>query len=829
MRLKLAISIALIVLPLLFVFKNFFLAGPLAWGDAPHFYPEMLKELIIEPLAWTNRGYSFGGVNIILWLSPIMFLYGLLGNIIGNDLTIRILFYFPSVILAGIGTYFLTTYLKLSRTVQFFAVLVYLLNTYYLLVIDGGQVGVALAYGLFPLALLFLKKLLDSPNIKSFYLSLIFLSLLSASDPRVAVISVLTIVVWSVLELKIKNLVYLIFLGIATLGINMYWIFPLEKNGTFGPLVSTSTNVRWYDPFLLFSPYWPENLFGHIIRPPIYFLAIPILIFAGLLFSRSRQVLTFTFVFLIFAVLSLGIPFIDKIPLGFAFRDSTKFFIPLVLFAGILIGQTAERLQPKFKIFAFFVYIYLLFLVWPALLGKMNFVLSPRLPNNDLEKIYQNLKSDNSFYRSVWFPEKHPLTYETYEHPAVDAVDLTKFWPLASINASEDVFNFLNNQNFVNTFRLLGIKYLILSDNPREISKTPKDQKDWDTIKELIAGNRGLEKVDWSTQVSVYKLKETIYPRFFAVKQLIAVIGSSLMPSAQSLIPTVYFEDGKWDPHILEGKNPNSVALVLNGTDKTDLAMSFLQKYFVAPRDSTKAEWAVYTADQYLKYKYELLIRGVKFTDFDYGKGISFSTKKGEKIEFDFKVPQSGEYFFLTRKMIPSKNQATLKWEIKSLTLSRGVHKEIVENNSDLEIVNAVALVPKKDLDDAKNLADIFTKHFKTIEAKNLNILEDYKPVEMENSGTAKFKFTMPNGYFWLIFSDNYNKLWKLRQGTEYFNSVPVYSMINGFYAEDKWTNIGIEFKGQENVRWGIYWSTVSILALSIIYLWFSSKPQKEV
>lgn len=828
MRFKKILFFLAILAPVLIVFKNFFIPGPLAWGDAPHFFPEQLRELTGEPLAWTNRGFSFGGVNNTLWLSPLMIIYGLLGNVVGNDLTIRILFYFPSLILTGFGTYLFTKYLKVSTVAQFFSVLIYLLNTYYLLLIDGGQVGVALAYGIFPLTLLHLKKLVDKNSLNNFFLAVLFLFLCGVADPRVAIITLVTVILWSILEGKIKKLIYLVPLVTAWLGLNMYWIYPLLKNGIPSSSFSSSELkiIKWYEPLLLFSPHWPANLFGKIVRPPLYFLASPIIIFLGVFLKREKKSIIFALLFLIFAFLSNGIPLIDLIPFGTAFRDSTKFFIPLVLFGGILIGQTAERLQSKF--FAILIYGYLLLLISPALLGKMNFVLSSRLPNNDLKKIYENLKSDNSFGRSVWFPERHPLAYETQDHPAIDAKDLADFRPFASINASEDIFNFLNNENFVEWFAFLGVKYLILSDNPREISKTEKDQKSWDTIRGLVASNSSLEKINWGTQIPVYKVND-VYPRFFAVKQLVAVIGPSIAPSGYPLLPSVYFEDGKLDPHLLEDKDPNSAVLVFNGKDKTDLAMSFLQKYFISPKDAIKNQWALYSPDQYLKYKYELLIRGVKFSDFDYGKEISFSTKKGEKIEFTFKVPENGEYLFLTRTMTPSENQATFKWKIKNLELSSGVHTEMIENNNDLQILNTVALVPKKDYEDAQKLSDTFTKYFRVVNSGDIKTGKDYILVNMDKWGTLKYKFEMPQGFYWLIFSDSYNQLWKLRQGTEYFNPVPVYSMVNGFYAESKWSNIGIEFKGQENVRWGIYWSTVSILVLSIIYLWHSSGHKKEV
>lgn len=828
-----------ILIPVLIVFKNFLLPGPLAWGDAPHFFPEELKELFSEPSSWTSRDSNFGGVNLVLWLSPLMTLYGSLYKFFGleNDLIIRILFYLPSLVLSIVGPILLTRYLKFSKTVWFFSSLVYSLNTYYILLVDGGQIGIALAYAIFPLGLLTSKKLLDSPSLSSFYLSLLVLVLCSIADPRIAIISIISVVIWQVLELRIKPLIYLIPLLICWFAINFYWIYPLLKNGfaNQAPNLSGQTFIHWYNPLLLFSPHWPENIFGKIAVPSIYFIGVPLLIFGGLfLLPRSGIRLRLTFLFLIFSILSTS-NFLVDLPFGYAFRDSTKFFIPLALFGGILIGNTVEKLfviLQKRKITSYILlftsYIYLLFLVHPAIFGKLNFVLSQRKHSLDFTKIYDQLRKENKFFRTVWFPEKHPLTYETLENPTVSAAKLAKYWPFASINASEDVFNFLNNENFIDWFRVLGIKYLVLSDNPREISKNIDDQKDWNTISELIDKNKFLEKVDWGTKIPVYKVSDT-YPQFLAVKQLVGVIGPQLFPSANSLAPSIYFEDGKLDPRDLEGLDADSVNLVFNGTSKNDLAMSFLQKYFVSASEASKKEWAVYSKDQYLKYKYELLIRGVKFTDLDYGKGIAFSTQKGEKVEFEFKVPETGNYILAHRLMIPSNNQTNFKWETKSLELAKGSYSDVIENNSDLQILNVVALIPEKDFIEASAKAEVFTKHFIVADPVSLKIENKYQEVEMQKWGTLKYKFSVPQGSRWIIFSDNYHPLWKLRKGREYFNSVSVYSMVNGFYIEDKWRDLGIEFKGQENFRWGIYWSAISVLTLSIIYLWFSSKRQKEV
>src|SRR5688572_9838953 len=98
-RLSWLLCFLFVATPVIIDFKNIFFSGPLAGGDALFFYKEGLMELITEPLSWSGREVNFGGVNSLLWLSPLTALYGLLGAMLnlGNDLAVRIVFYFPAI------------------------------------------------------------------------------------------------------------------------------------------------------------------------------------------------------------------------------------------------------------------------------------------------------------------------------------------------------------------------------------------------------------------------------------------------------------------------------------------------------------------------------------------------------------------------------------------------------------------------------------------------------------------------------------------------------------------------------------------------------------
>lgn len=749
-----------ILVPVFFVFNRLFLPGLLWGGDAPYFYSEAQKQLFSQINVFTERGIPFGGFNSFLWLYPLMFVFGAFGKLgVGSDLALRIIFLFPSLILSLLGPYLLAKYLKFGSVTRFFSVFVYLLNTYFILLVDGGQVGVALAYGIFPFTILYLLRIHDDETKKSFLLALLSSVLLTLADPRIFAIALITVIIYGLLEKKLsRRIFYLLpFILLA----NAYWLIPLIKIGAIdGPSEVNNLNLlSLINPLFLFSPHWPQNIFGKIVYPPFYFALIPLLVFASLIIKKKKQVVNIALLFLILAFFAKGGNFplgfiydfvVNNIPFGSAFRDSSKFFIPLTLFGGILIGETITTLQSRSKIFLYIAYFYLLFLVGPALVGKMNFLLSNHKVDQSYKLVSQELIADPSEFRTLWFTSKHPLSYETNEIPAIDARDLAGFRPFAAINASEDVFNFLNDRNYVNWFKVLGIKYLFLVGDARNINPNESEIKLWNEITKLVSLTPGLEKKNWGTTFEVFEVPDVL-PKSFNVDSLIAVVGKDL----QVTEPAVYFEDGKWDPRVLGDKDSGSVKIFFNGAEKNDLVMSFLQKYFVGANNATKNDWAFYREDQYLKYKYELLIRGYNFSDFDYGRGIAFSTGKDENIKFELKIPNDGKYILAVRK--GNLENQKLHWEIIEKDLEKGSFEYVVSNSSTLEVFNVMAVIPLENYSQAEIVAEDFVGRFGMASSR------DVKDVEVSPGG------------FWRIVTTAYNSN---------SDSLPVYSMVNGEYLK---------------------------------------------
>ncbi len=860
--------IILFVIPVLIIFRTIFFGGLLAGGDAPFFYKQGLKELVTEPQGWTQREVNFGGVNTLLWLSPLTFLYGVLGSFLnmGNGLAVRVVFYLPTILLSVAGFCFFARYLKFSGVTVFFGSLFYVINTYLILLVDGGQVGVALSYGIFPFTVLFLKKLFDTPKIGIFFIALAVLFLETVADPRVALISLLTIFIWVIIESlinkdykKLGKIAWYLPLVLILSGLNLFWIYPLLKNGSENGFASQSVNfTSLLSSLFVFQPNFPGNQFGKINPPPFYFALLPILIFLNFFYKERKKMLTtFLCLILLFIFLAKGgnPPFgawydlmVSKIPFGSSFRDSSKFFIPLILYGALLIGNSIEFIYKNIskvllkRLFLFAVYLYVLFLVFPALAGKLNFVLSRRITNTDSNKIYENINGKPGFFRTAWFSEVEPTSFESFEKPSIDGKDLVGTFPFRSMNASEDVFNFVNNPNFVDWFRVLSIKYLFLSGNPRDLTPSPEDQKNWESTKEIIEKHKGLTKLNWGTTYPAYEI-DNISSHAYVVDSLVGVVGPMSEDKKIQLMPSVYFEDEKFDPKLLQDKSPDSLKIFFNNKEQIDLTMSFLKKFFKSTNQAPHNQWATYSTDKYLKAKYELLIRGVTLKDLDYGKGMSMSTQSDESLVVPLVASASADYVYVVRSMSAT-SSANLKitldgdsqnikskkldfgWHIFGpFKLDEGLHNMTIQNKGGLQVVNVVALIPNSDFSEATKLSKTFIEHFGVVTKEKITT-NIQRPVELFGKNNFNYKFDVPSKGYWLVLTDRYSPYWKLRKGMQYFESIPVYAMINGFYLEPNWSDVGIQFLGQDTVRWGVYASVCLILLTLLVYLWLI--PEKN-
>ena len=124
-------------------------------------------------------------------------------------------------------------------------------------------------------------------------------------------------------------------------------------------------------------------------------------------------------------------------------------------------------------------------------------------------------------------------------------------------------------------------------------------------------------------------------------------------------------------------------------------------------------------------------------------------------------------------------------------------------------------------------MTDVFLNHFESIDTDKqvLKINSKWQELEYEKINNSRYDIGNPGVSGWIVMNDSYHPLWRLeRKQLDHFDSLPFYSAINGFYIEDGWRGLEIVFKGQEEFRWGLYFSALSALMLSIIFFYHKSE-----
>lgn len=887
---NLIIFLALLI-PYLLVFKALFLTGHLVWGDAPFFYTENLKELFNKPFIWDFRNDNFGAPqNLVLWLSLPTFMYGLLNYFFGlsNDLLIRLVFYFPATILTPVGAWVFVSQFTKNVAAKLLAAFLYTFNTYFLLVLDGGQLGVGLSYGLFPLSVYFLNRYFNNPKIKTFLLSLLSLFLISNVDLRTFWLTILFFLCWKLLSridkkefsldfMKNKFLSSVVKLGplfLVLILLNAFWITPIVLyNNAISDNFSADSGlnlITLLNALSLFQPHFPLNEFGNLRSTPFYFAFIPALLLFGIAFipkaSLDRNYIRFLVLFLLFAYLAKGgnDPFgqiysliVNTIPFGLSFRDSSKFFMPLILSASILLALSMERISQivrpkKFLLVVGLIYLYLGFLIYPAFLNQLTGALNVNQKYPDFEPIYQLINSNQGFSRTLWFPEKPALAFSSWSKPAISANTLFKESPFASMIQGEyDLFYFLHSPLLEDWLRTLGVKFVFFPEDQRKKVYSDQQLKDRQTflnfVDSVFAG-----KVVSSITIPAYEIPNPKDHIFTQKKIIITATGTDLYESLKekynfdlSKAGAIFIQDRLLNPATLLNLPKDAGIILVKDQDlQSEVTMSFLQSHFLNLKN-TKGKWGYYKGDEYLKWRYELLRRSIDTKDLGFRDPVLFSSVNGEEFNLPIDIKYKDSYYLAIRRIeasnsgllkvkinnlqttLPANLKSVFKWDLLGpFELEKRKYNLNFENLGGFKLINEIALITQDELTYAKSKANELINHFPVFDIDGQGVrevLNDLSGTTLNISYTQNnptnytVNITGQNG--WVIFSDHYNPNWRLDNSAPF----PIYGMINGFWVGQN-TNreAKLYYKAQEEVEKGLVVSISSgviIIVGVIIYI----------
>lgn len=523
----------LVTLILLIVFRVWFLPGEISGGDAPFFFNEALRDESSFPHIWRNSGLGyFDSLTYShIYLSLPIKILSLAG--MSWELIERIAWYWPFLMIGFLSSFYFGRLILGKKTVSFLTPVVFLINTYILMIIGGGQISIGLAYCLFPLVIGLFWQLARNNSSRNVVLAGLALAAEVSFEPRIAYIAagVVFLSLLSAYRFDLKKYISR-FLEplLLVFCLHFYWILPflmLPKQSFSEKLISTDwlnflNFASFSNSFSLLHPNWPENIFGktYFMRPE--FLLFPILAYLSLLFATKKlrvekNILFFALIGLVGAFLAKGAnpPFAQvyiwlykNIPGMQLFRDSTKFYVLVGLSYSVLIPFSIDKIYLRLKkstmkylANTFLVILFALFLIIlkPAFLGQLTGTLKTKTVPAEYIYLKDFINRQDNFFRTFWVPTRQRYGFFSANHPAINSGDLFK---------EEDLSYFFNPET-KDVLSAMAVKYVVAPfDSEAEIFLTDRhyDESRRQKLESALDSIGWLKRVDTFEKIAVWEI-----------------------------------------------------------------------------------------------------------------------------------------------------------------------------------------------------------------------------------------------------------------------------------------------------------------------------------
>ncbi len=500
-------------------------------GDWPFFFPEQISALPWAPSVywvWANFGEN---VLARLWLDYPFRLIAKLFFTMGLSWVItEKLFIVGIALCAAWSMYRLSTLFLKEKWSPVAASVIYVFNTYFFLVLGGGQFGVAAAYALFPFVLLMWIGLLKSPSFRKALGTGVAFGLLTALDLRIAYLCILAFTIYSALApwAFLSSIKYFVASFAVAASLHLYWLLPAALAGRI-PLPQSATGAGSLSFFsvadfshalTLLHPNWPENLFGRVYFQQPEFLIFPILAFAALLrvrsliINRSSFITYFSFLALVGIFFAKGVnePFggiyewlFTYVPGFLMFRDPTKFYIFIALSYAMLIPATLGAISRirgvNRRIIMVGGVVVSLFLFRDVFLGKTTHSFQFAPIAKEYEILKDVLRADTRFSRVLWLPGVSHFAYSDDTHPFIDASHALQ------VSSPSAIVNTLQNPLAAELLSQKNIGYLVVpADEGKQMFLT--DYTYDASLREMLIeglGNGPFMRDPTFTDIAVYR------------------------------------------------------------------------------------------------------------------------------------------------------------------------------------------------------------------------------------------------------------------------------------------------------------------------------------
>lgn len=448
---------------------NWFFAS----GDAPFFFLEQLQTLSVSPDAWRGQeGFGHSALPM-LWIDyPFKLITFLLFHLGFSWFWIDKFWWTLVFLLCIVGSYRLTK--------SWIGSLVYSTNTYILLLFDGGQLGVALAYGFFPFVVSSIMKYVSlNSSLRSAVFLALHLGILMMLDLRFSYIAFVFFALFLFYSVRKKRFQFsstIFVIPFIVIGLNSFWILPnilakesLQLSALYESKKSDLSFFSVADfphALSLLHPNYPDNMFGRVYFFKPEFLLIPILAYSAFFFSRAWHATFFGLLGFLGAFLSKGTrePFgtfyevlFNYFPGFFLFRDPTKWYVFIAVSYAILLSHFFRKVSKK-------IWIGLFLLCWIfslryVFLGQVNGNISPPSLTEDAVRFKNLLIHDEHFGRVLWLPRRDVFGFHSERHPSVSAS------MIFSESSVSGILRAFDDPETIPLLRSYGVAYIVIPED----------------------------------------------------------------------------------------------------------------------------------------------------------------------------------------------------------------------------------------------------------------------------------------------------------------------------------------------------------------------------
>ena len=420
-------------------------------GDFGFFWAEQLKSFSWLPKVY-GSDIGFGGSQLLtLWFEyPYDLFLKVLDRIGLSWWIIEKLVWISVFALAIYSSHRLAKYIIGKNIFTLLTPLIFTSNTYFLLLISGGQLGVSWAYAFSPWVV---QKFMEtSDRQKKFALhpaiiNGILFSVLVVFDLRIAYMTLGIMGLYSVFRKRLSAIYSIAITLLVAASTHLYWILPttlasrgvaaLGEQFTNQGMLKFLSFADFSHALTLLHPNWPENLFGKVYFLQPEFIVIPILAFLSLLFAKkNKKVLFFALLSLLGAFFAKGVndPFgnifawcFTHIPGFVMFRDPSKFYLITALGYSILIPFVLMQIRKNAGIVIFTIFWFLT--IRAVFTGQVQGVFKPHQLPQEYAKLTDILLADTEPSRTLWIPDKEGYAYFSNTHPLLTATNAAIFDP----------------------------------------------------------------------------------------------------------------------------------------------------------------------------------------------------------------------------------------------------------------------------------------------------------------------------------------------------------------------------------------------------------------